>query len=180
VGLVNIPKRAVLPAFVVGLLAISITAVAAYEDTGFDPDDRAIVGSDPDVHRTTRRVFSTSHGRMLSISVRAYEEFGLYWGLRIPLDSRGGPHSDYVMRLFNADQSGAGCSISGQGEGRSTGGFRQDGFVAACRVPARLAHPNKGIRWKIISESGYNEPQGETERAPNRGWYGYSRLASSM
>ena len=81
------------------VLPASAGIAAGYEDTGYDPDDRDIVASDPDIASTTRRVWRKHSGRFLTIIVRAYEEFGIYWSVKARLDSRGGPRVDYTLVL---------------------------------------------------------------------------------
>ncbi|HUP21079.1 MAG TPA: hypothetical protein VM778_14165 [Gemmatimonadota bacterium] len=147
-------------------------AGAGYKDVGHDPDDRAIVGHDPDIRRTSRRVYPTDRGRALKIKVHAYEELGLWWFMEILLDSRGGPEYDYEMHIINADLNGAFCVVQARREGhRQEGRFQQKRTWTACRVRAGFVHPTKRIRWRIVSESGDEEPESVTERAPDRGWY---------
>jgi hypothetical protein len=165
----------------VGLLLFVVTSLllipdwsVAYRDVGTDPDDRAVVGYDPDIRQTTRRVKSSEGGRVLIVRVWTYEDLGVFWRMEVFLDSRGGGAFDYRMLLANGDLGGAGCQIDRRGGGRDQidGRFRQVGNLAECRVRARLVNPNKRIRWRIRSGSGYNEPESETEVAPDRGWYG--------
>lgn len=154
------------------LWLVSVTGVAAaYEDTGSDPDDRAVLVHDPDIASTTRRVWTKEAGRFLSVLIRAYEEFGIYWGIEARLDSKGGPRVDYTIRLYNADTGGAGCDLYRRTGFNhvARGHFRQAGDEVRCRIRVRDLHPTKRIRWKLISESGYGGP---TEYAPNdRTWY---------
>lgn len=163
---------------VAGMVLITLTAAprnaTAYEDTGYDPDDRAVVGFDPDIASTTRRLWSQDRGRFLSVIVRAYEEFGFYWFIDARLDSRGGPRVDFTIRLFNADMEGAGCALFRRTGSRQVtdGNWRQTGHGTRCVVPIRHLQPTKEIRWKLISHSGYDEEESETEYAPNdRTWY---------
>ena len=146
---------------------------AGYEDTGYDPDDRAIVASDPDIASTTRRVWRKHSGRFLSIVLRAYEEFGIYWRVKARLDSRGGPRVDYTLSLFNADHGGTGCNLYRRTDivrELAAGHFQQSGDRASCGIRIRHLHPTKAVRWKLISESGYED--GDIEYAPNdRTWY---------
>jgi hypothetical protein len=123
-------------ASVVTALVLSPSLAMAYEDTGYDPDDRRVHGSDPDIRSTTRRVFSRQEGRMLKLRVRAYEVFGFFWEMKVSLASQGGPRTDYVMRIQNNDQAGRVCSIFPRGHPRRDhkGRFHQDGHWASCRV----------------------------------------------
>jgi hypothetical protein len=144
----------------------------AYEDYGFDPDDRPELGSDPDIRSTVRTVWTPEGSvRLLRIKFRAYERLGLYWFVTALLDSRGGPRVDYVMRLANADMSGRGCAIWPRGHrGEAVPGtFRQRGDTARCKVPASLVRRTKRIGWRLRSISGYG---GTMDVAPNGGgWY---------
>jgi hypothetical protein len=163
-------RRTVLVSCLIAVLALPATA-SAYVDRGSDPDDRASVGYDPDIRATVRKVETGFHGRRLTIVVRAYERFGIYWFIEVRMDARGGRRADTGMRLWNADQSGMGCEVWKRAHRREAleGAFGQTGDRARCRVPIRLIDPNKRIRWRLVSESGYD---GETERAPDAGWYG--------
>ncbi|MGZ8582269.1 MAG: hypothetical protein ACXWXG_02965 [Actinomycetota bacterium] len=142
-----------------------------YRDTGYDPDDRAVLGYDPDIISTTRRVSMTSARRVLAVIVRSQEDFEIYWGVEVRLDSRGGRRFDYWMDLHDNDSGGYGCWV--REAGRDGGGVRGR-FVygtdrVVCRVRIGVEHPDKRIRWKLISTSRY---EGVTEYAPNdRGWY---------
>lgn len=163
-------RRTVLVSCLITVLALPTTA-SAYVDRGSDPDDRASVGYDPDIRATVRKVKTGSHGRRLTIVVRTYERFGIWWSIDVRMDARGGLRADTGMELWNADQSGMGCWVWKRGHRRDPvkGTFRQRADRARCRVPIRLIDPNKRIRWRLVSESGYD---GETERAPDAGWYG--------
>lgn len=159
------------------LLSASIIALAdisiAYQDTGFDPDDRSLGESDPDVRSSTRLVEPSKHGRTLIIRVRTYEPLPLFWQLRVFLDSVGGPKADYLVRITEADVAGR-CTVDERGGGQDEieGRMqtpRED--VARCRFPARLVQPEKHPRWRIVSPSTSSDPEAETERAPDSGWY---------
>jgi hypothetical protein len=152
------------------LLVLPAESALAYQDRGFDPDDRRVVGYDPDIRSTVRTVWTTDGGRALSVKFRAYEELGVYWDVTAYLDSRGGHRADYLIDMVNADQSGAGCRVYRRkhSERAVDGRFRQHGDRARCRVPARLVHPTKRIRWRLRSESGYVDT---VEAAPDHGWY---------
>jgi hypothetical protein len=165
------------PAVICILISAFLTmpgSAAAYQDTGYDPDDRAVVGDDPDIRSTTRRVALAGDGRVLKIKVRAYEDLGVWWRMEVLLDSRRGPRFDFRLVLRNGDVGGSGCSLDRRGGGDDfiEGSFRQAGDRTRCTVPARLVDPDKRIRWRIRSPSGYDEPESVTERAPDHGWYG--------
>jgi hypothetical protein len=159
----------------ISALGIALTFQAgsafAYQDTGFDPDDRVAMGFDPDIRSTTRFVWRDDQGlRWSKIRFTAYEPLGLYWFVTVRLDSRGGPRLDYIMRLANADQSGRGCSIYPRGKPAQfvRGSFWQGGVAARCRVPLSFVHRTKRIRWKLRSPSGYS---GDVDVAPNGGGF---------
>jgi len=145
-------------------------AVGGYWDVGFDPDDRTELG-DRDIRRTSRRVYRTDRGRMLKIKVHTYEELGWYWWFDVHIDSRGGPRRDDVMSIVNADMNGNFCWVTRRGrESRHEGRFRQGGTWTSCRIEARLVHPEKRIRWRIVSMT-IDEVRTPLDRAPDRGWY---------
>jgi hypothetical protein len=143
----------------------------AYQDVGVDPDDRPVLAFDPDIRRTVRNVFVGAEGRVLRIRVWTYEDLGIFWSMTVRLDSRRWIRWDYTMVLFNFDLSGKGCSVYRRGHRDEAieGWFRQEGDLTRCRVPLSLVHPEKRIRWRIVSPTGYEG--GITERAPNHGWY---------
>jgi hypothetical protein len=157
------------------LLAASVLlapgVAVAYQDVGFDPDDRPVLGADPDIRRTVRRVFLGAEGRVLRIRVWTYEDLGLYWSMTVRLDTRRWIRPDYTMVLYNGDNSGRGCYVYPRGHRSEAvrGRFRQQDDLARCRVPLALVHPDKRIRWRIVSPTSYEG--GITERAPNHGWY---------
>jgi len=148
-------------------------AAVGYRDVGYDPNDRPVVGYDPDIRSSLRRVYPTDDGRMLKVKVTAHERLGVWWYMEVFLDTRGGPEPDAKMFLANGDLSGRGCSIAtlrGPDHWRR-GRFRQHHRWTSCRVRAGFVKPDKRIRWRIVSPSGYEEPESTTERAPNHGWY---------
>jgi hypothetical protein len=165
-------KRLVLTAMCVGLV-LSAGPALAYTDRGFDPDDRRVIGFDPDIRSTVRKVWTTDgSSRALRVKFQAYERLGNYWSVMVFLDSRRGPKADYVIELDNADMSGKGCSVYPRGHrGQEVpGSFRQRRDTALCRVRARLVDPTKRIRWRLRSPSGYVHDN--VDIAPNGGgWY---------
>jgi hypothetical protein len=153
-----------------------------YTDTGFDPDDvpddQGAESSqrDPDIRSTTRKVTANATGgRSLSIVVRTYEYFYGYWTILVRVDSRGGPHADARMRLYDDGAGRTTCKVwffsSGvthRGELRF-GGEPPSYRRVLCRVPLRWVHPNKRIRWKLFSRAAGN---GIDEYAPDdHSWY---------
>jgi hypothetical protein len=143
---------------------------------GTDPDDRRPLGSDPDIRSSILEVGPRENGRFLVLVVRAFEEFGDYWTIRAYLDAQGPrrrtDRADHTMVLWNADTGGAGCTVRerGQGNPEERGVFRQNGRAARCRVPIRFIQPDRPIRWRLVSTSGY--VKGNVERAPDHGMYG--------
>ena len=156
-----------------------------YEDTGHDPDDVPIdEGSccqqDPDVQSTTRKVATNRKGgRSLFLTFRTFRTFESlqgYWTVRVFLDTRGGPHTDAKMRLHDPGDGPTRCGVRFLAYGPRRQGvltLPPFGSRATCRVPLRWVHPNKVIRWRLVSPAGVegSEP-GVDEYAPDdRGWY---------
>jgi hypothetical protein len=161
-------RRALIAVLVLSIALLEVPALA-YDNTGSDPDDRRPVGSDPDLRSTRRLVWRGDDGRrLLRVGVQAYEPFGLWWFVDVALDSRGDRGTDYIMEIWNADNSGRGCSVNPRGRpGQAVRGrFRQFGDRTTCRVPLALVEPTKRVRWKLHSPSGYGSP-GEADFAPN-------------
>lgn len=147
-------------------------AAADYRDTFRDPDDRPPAGTDPDLRSTSRRVVTVEGRRVLIVSVRAYEEFDIAWNITTRLDSKDGPRRDFVMYIYDADQSGRGCRFYPGGHPRDfiRGRFTQVADRVACRVRLGLVHATKMIRWKLSSISQWKG--GGDDHAPNGGgWY---------
>lgn len=160
--------------------AVSTTA-SGYRDVGHDPDDRPMLGDDPDIRRTSRRVYRSNRGRMvLKVKVHAYETLGLFWGMKVFLDSRGGRRPDHVMGIGASDTLTS-CSVHPRGHRRQAtfGKFWMTGDLTYCRVPLESINPNKRIRWRIVSRS-YEPEGGVTERAPNQGWYSVAGGGASL
>jgi len=141
----------------------------AYEDVGYDPDDRTLGEVDPDIRSTIRRVGPIGDGRALLLVVRSFEDFGKYWFIDSFLDARGGAGPERVLYLYNLDNGGSGCELQRRG-GRSiaVGSFRQRGRAVRCLIPVRYLDPTHRVRWRLISESGHG---GIDDRAPDTGWY---------
>lgn len=153
----------------VGVL-VGTTPALAYEVRGFDPDDRAAIGGDPDIRSTILRVGPTENGRALVLVVRAYETLSDWWTVEARLDAQGERRADHILLLWNADTGGLGCSVRERRDHETErGAFHQNGRAARCRVPIRLVEPDEPIRWRLVSTSGYD---GDLEVAPNRGMYG--------
>ena len=147
-------------------------AAADYRDTSHDPDDRPAAGTDPDLRSTTRRVLTGDGRRVLIVSVRAYEEFDVAWNITTRLDSKDGPQRDFVMYIYDADQSGRGCRFypAGQPGDFIRVRFTQIASRVACRVRLGLVDPTKRIRWKLSSITEWEG--GRDDRAPDGGgWY---------
>lgn len=177
-------------AVVVAIAALILPASAAttsprapvYVDTGYDPDDVPIdEGSccqqDPDVRSSTRKVAtSTTGGRSLFITFRVYERLQGYWTVHVFLDTRDGPRTDAKMRLADSGVGPTRCGVRFLAEGPRRQGMLhlpRSGRRATCRVPLWWVHPNRLIRWKLVSPAGMEgtEP-GVDEYAPDdRGWY---------
>jgi hypothetical protein len=148
-----------------------------YADVGLDPDDRPVEDGTcceqgPDI-RSTRRKVSIDDGRKLFVNFDAYEPLLGYWTVIVRLDTRGGPHSDARMRIFDSGVGPAGCWVRFGSKPRREGTFHAplSGDRASCRAPLRWVHQNKRIRWKLFSPAA--DPEGGVDEfAPDdRGWY---------
>jgi hypothetical protein len=154
-------------------LTLQAGSALAYQDVGFDPDDRAVVGGDPDIRSTARVVWTDRGLRWLKVRFTAYEPLSFFWRVKARLDSRGGRRVDYVIELWNADNSGRGCAVHRQGQTNGDNwvraNFRQvDDDTARCVVRLYQVRPTKRIRWRLRSPSGYGA---EADLAPNSGFY---------
>jgi hypothetical protein len=154
-----------------GAVAVAASPATAFEVRGHDPDDRAAIGGDPDIRSTILRVEPREDGRYLVLVVRAYEELSDWWTIEARLDAQGERRAEHILTLWNADTGGLGCSIHPRRDHDAVrGAFHQNGRAARCRVPIRLVKPDEPIRWKLVSETGYQ--RGDREVAPNTGMYG--------
>jgi hypothetical protein len=172
--------RRALTAVLVLSIVLASDVAQGYEDTGFDPDDRAQtafdVGSgDPDIRSTTRKVWRADSGRRrLKIRVRTYDLINFGWEVEVLLDSRAGPRRDAVMHIMD-DESEDRCWIHPRARpGQSYEGTERipepiTSHRASCVVPLSEVRPTKRIRWRLRSISWWVEDN--PERAPNRGFY---------
>lgn len=153
-----------------------------YVDTELDPDDVPVdPGSccqqDPDIRSTTRKVAVDDGRRSLFITFRSFESLVGYWTVSVPLDTRGGGRIDARMRIHDSGVGPTGCGVRFLAKGPRRRGRLSLPLVgdrATCRVPLAWVHPNKRIRWKLISRAGVegSEP-GVDEYAPDdHGWFG--------
>lgn len=180
--------RRVLVAGVAAVLALLIEAPAAsafgYDDTGYDPNDRAKGTNccyiDPDFRSSTRKVWVDPHGRAwFTLTFRTYDWLtgGPYEAI-VKLDSRGGPLAEFRMHFFD---SGGGppifCSLTSVASGRHrrgvlTGpqfGSEGSGKRASCRVRLSWLKPNKRVSWTLYSPPVLGKDE---DYAPGRGsWY---------
>jgi hypothetical protein len=155
----------------VPLLAAVLVIVSAgpafafgYRTTGFDSNDRS--GRRPDISSSTRKVWAASNGhRYLTVTFRTYEVLPSWWNAVIALDSRGGSLGDVRMHIWDNGDDGHGCEVRGR-----KGAFHRHGRWGSCRIPIRFVHPNKRIRWKVLSLAPFDI--GNADFAPNdRRWY---------
>lgn len=158
-----------------------------YVDTGFDADDRpfdptSAMQQDPDIYSTTRRVQPRPQGgSWLIVGFRAYEWLIGYWGVRVDLDTRGGPDADFRMRFWDGGTGTTGCEVRPINEWPWREGiywaesYISSGDQVKCRVPLQWVWPTKRIRWNLSSPPGYEGFGGEPriwEFAPGGGgWY---------
>jgi hypothetical protein len=142
-----------------------------YKGTGFDAREGRRVAVD--IRSTTRKVWESHDGRRwLTIRVRSYDPLGDDWFAEARVDSRGGPLTDYRVRLlshFGMTFCGVRSANSVHWiEGTLIGGAA-DSSWGSCRAPLHLVRPNKRIRWKVF---GINDSNQIDEYAPSdRGWY---------
>jgi hypothetical protein len=142
-----------------------------YKDTGFDArEDKRV---DLDIRSTTRKVWASQDGRgWLTIRARSYEPMGDEWFAEARIDSRGGPLTDYRVRLYWVFEEGF-CGVRHKrsvnwAEGSLRPFDRHDTW-SSCTVPLRLVRPNKEIRWKVFAMTETYEIY---EHAPSdHGWY---------
>ena len=149
--------------------SVASDALAAYTDTGLDPDDTS---GTADVEWTTRAVWRAENGnRRIRVKIRAYEALGpVFEGFRVWLDARGGPRRDARIEFVNGEGPPA-CSLSRSGSGWGAPA-QQDGRTIRCKFPLRHLDPTKRVRWWVRSPSPspFNQDL-EVDRAPNAGWY---------
>ena len=163
--------------------ATSLTqADLVYKDTGFDADDiprdqgEEMGVRDPDIRSTTRKItLEDAGGRTLSIAVTTYEYFYGYWRIVVRLDSRGGPRADARMIIRDDGGGFERCRVRFLSSGEAhLGELRFPGEPPSyervvCGAPLRWVHPNKRIRWTLISRAAGN---GIDEYAPSdHTWY---------
>jgi hypothetical protein len=145
-------------------------ALAAYTDTGLDPNDTS--GTAADVEWTTRAVWRAENGhRRIRVKIRAYEVLGpVFDGFRVWIDARGGPRRDARIEFVNGEGPPA-CSLLFRRSGWSAPA-QQDGRTIRCKFPLRHLDPTKRIRWWVRSPSlsPFNKDL-DVDRAPNVGWY---------
>lgn len=178
--------RVILASAAIAVLGLPAPAEAAvqgqgpdvlYVDVGLDPDDRPketgpCCEQGPDIRSTRRKAYvGIDDKRKLFVNFHAYELLYGYWNVVVRLDTRGGPHADARMRLFDSGVGPVGCSVRFGSKPKQKGKFRAPfgGDRASCTAPLSSVHPNKRIRWKLFSPAGL--PEGEDEFAPDHGWY---------
>lgn len=167
-------RRAMTVAMSIIIVASFLTGTAiayGYKDTGFDAREGGRVALD--IRSTTRKVWRSRDGRRwLTIRVRSYDPLGDDWFAEARVDSRGGPLTDYRVRLLSHFGMTF-CGVRNTNsihwtEGTLIGG-NDDSSWGSCRVHLRFVRPNKSIRWKVF---GINDRNRVDEHAPSdRGWY---------
>ena len=149
-------RRFLLAGLTVALVAQGGPVVAReYLDSGWDPADSG--GERLDISTSRRKVWTreTDGTRWLVVRFHTYGSNGIDWRVRVWLDSRAGPHADYIMTVSEFDMSpSSGCNVHPRPGRRGkwvNGVFLR--FVAepGCRVPLGAVHPTKRIRWRLIS-----------------------------
>ena len=158
------PKLAPLVSTALLIALASPAGAFGYRATGFDPSDRG--GKQPDISSTTRRVRAAPNGHAyLTVTLRTYEDLPSWWTAVIVLDAQGGPLRDSRMDIWENAEDGHGCNVDGR-----QGTFHKRGRWASCRIPFRYVHPDKRIRWKVVSLAAFDV--GNADYAPNdRGWF---------
>ena len=169
-------RRAFLALLTVALV-IGGGPVLAYRDVGLDPEDAG--GGFLDIRRSVRATGTDVAGRRwLRVGFRSNGEYAFIWRVRVYLDSRDGPRFDYIMGLWEFDQSGGrGCAVhprDGRPGKRVEGAYRfsDPEKGVRCRVRLGAVHATKQIRWRLVSMDA-DTPPDVVDRAPNGGaFYG--------
>jgi hypothetical protein len=152
-------------------VATIVVLMAAHPALGWsvtrhDPDDFEIA---PDVHSTTKRVFRMGElPWRLRITVRG--ELGPDYRLRALLDTRGGPHADFVMATTVKNLDLVTCDVHRLKGPRLDANCDADPFEAWWGVARSDLDRTKPIRWRIVAFGGAGLKK-VTDRAPDTGWY---------
>jgi hypothetical protein len=169
--------RRALIAVLTAALVVQAGPAFAYRDVGTDPEDSG--GGFLDFRRSVRATRTGHEGRRwLSIRFVSYGEYEFIWRVRVSLDSRGGPRSDYKMVLWDFDNSGRGCAVHprpGRPGERVSGTYGVGGLQhgARCRVPLGAVHASKRIRWRLVSIDENRTRPRIVDHAPDGGaFYG--------
>lgn len=163
------------------VLAIALVVQAspsfAYEDVGSDPEDSG--GGFLDFRSSVRATRTGVSGRRwLNIRFVSNGEYQFIWRVRVHLDSRGGPGSDYIMTLEEFDQSGRGCAVQprpGSPGKRVVGTYLVGRLKNGVRCNVRLGavHASRRIRWRLVSIDYNRATPRVVDYAPNGGaFYG--------
>jgi hypothetical protein len=154
---------------VTAVISAALLAVPAFgvTTTRHDPDDFEVA---PDVHTTTKRRFVTEEGaRRLRIS--ASGELGPDYGLKVYLDTRGGPEAEFVARAAVSNLDLVSCGVRRVGGAPIESHCDADPFRAWWGVALRDLHHDKVIRWRIVARDAPAFGGSVTDRAPDAGWY---------
>ena len=148
---------------------------SAYTDRGLDPNEpEGRYPSHLDIHSSRRTLLQVSGESRLVLHLDVYgpEPMGDWWDARVMLDTRDGPDVDFLLRIWNWDMTGHGCSVEplGNPADRVNGHFKQVKDLAKCRISAASIDTDKRIRWWLRIAS-HSKPEKRLDRAPDEGWY---------
>lgn len=165
-------RAVALVAIILGLLP---QQAYAYTDRGFDPNEPGRESSySLDIRSSRLTLVRADDERRLIVRLDVYgpQDMGNWWDARVQLDTRDGPAADFLMRIWNWDMTGHGCSVepSEDPDAAVKGHFRQVEDWAKCRISAASIEKDKRIRWSIRIAS-HNKPEKRLDRAPDQGWY---------
>lgn len=169
-SLIGAPTRSAWRALVTAVLTTAV--VLALAGTGYahlrshsDPDD---TGAPLDIRtasldRSDGQLVAkiTTHDRLRARHFQGGEAF------LIKLDTRGGPRSDFTLRLDYYEGAYPYCALYDRDGFSRAGGTAQKGRRSfTCTLPFSALDTARHIRWRVVATAGANP-----DMAPNRGWY---------
>lgn len=160
----------VVGSIVVAMLGVA-GATAVDRVTRFDPRDIEPQSGiqPPDISLTTRRVATVDGHRVVAIVVRFFER-SASGRIDVRIDASGGRRVDHRMVISAFADPGCWVWPTGDRDARVAGKVAWRAARVACRVPAHVLDPDKGIRWKVRAEA--SDGGFEPDFAPDdRGWY---------
>lgn len=120
-----------------------------------------------------RRAEIARDGRQLDVKVATHERFQdrdlAQGGFYVDFDSRGGPRTDFTLRMDLYEGSYPYCTLYDKD------GFSRQGATPerrprsmTCSITRSELEPERHIRWRVRSDSGI-----AIDRAPNSGWFSH-------